>query len=185
MELEYSNYVEKLIQFWSENIRDNCYKINTISQLDVKEYVFLLKEAEKGNLLGWLNSKDSYLAYIVLIFFISKMIYVKKKYYKNDQKAILFMEMGLENYINNLNTYELMTILTPYIYSEDLKQLSYAKELINSKVNVIDNKIKIYLFRIDSRIKILTKFNRYPERNQDLNRISTEDEIDYLDILDI
>ena len=101
------------------------------------------------------------------------------------KSLILFMEMGLENYINNLNTYELMTILTPYIYSEDLKQLSYAKELINSKVNVIDNKIKIYLFRIDSRIKILTKFNRYPERNQDLNRISTEDEIDYLDILDI
>ena len=184
MELEYSNYIPKLLKFWENNIKNNSYKINILNNSKGKEFMFLLKEAEKGTLLNWLNTKDSYLAYIILFYFISKMNYTKKNFYSNDHKSILFMEMGLENYIDILNLEELITILSPYIHSEDINKLIFARDIINSKVDLIDNKIKILYFRLDSMITILKKFGRYPERNKILNRLSTEAEIDYLDTLE-
>ena len=184
MELEYSKYIPKLIDFWKNNIRDNCHKINITNEKLGSEFIFLLKESEKGNLLCWLNSKESYLAYIILTFYISRMNYKKKNLYKNDYKSILFLEMGMENYIDKLDLEELITILSPYMYSEDINHLFLVKNIIVSRSRVNDNKIKILLFRLDNLISVLKKYGRFPERNNDLNRLSTEDEIDYLDILD-
>ena len=92
--------------------------------------------------------------------------------------------MGMENYIDKLDLEELITILSPYMYSEDINHLFLVKDIIVSRLRVNDNKIKILLFRLDNLISVLKKYGRFPERNNDLNRLSTEDEIDYLDILD-
>ena len=184
METEYSNYVPQLINFWKHEIKDHIYKLKPIINKNAEPFLFLLKEAENGNLLDWLNTKDSFLAYIILMFYVSKMVYVKRKYYKNDLKVTLFMEMGIENYKSIMNQDEILTVCSPYLYSENYVNVEHAKNIIINVLDTRNNKIKICLYRIEKILNILKKFNRFPERNKYLNRESTEDEIDYLDTLD-
>ena len=120
--------------------------------------------------------------------YISKNIYNGRKYNKNDYKVILFMEMGFENYINNSNVFELITILSPYMYSENITYLNNASNILNntikSNINISMNDLNIVkkcLFKLKKNIDTIKKFNRLPEMNYILERVSTEEEIDYLD----
>ena len=59
----------------------------------------LLKEAEHGKGFGWLVSKDSYVAYIILMDQFSRHIYRGKgDAFKNDNGVMIFVELGWDIY---------------------------------------------------------------------------------------
>jgi uncharacterized protein (DUF924 family) len=81
----------------------------------------LLKEAEKGKGYGWLVSKDSYVAYIILMDQFSRHIYRgTSDSFKNDNGVLIFCELGFELYRDQLNGYEFMFAFMPYMHTESL-----------------------------------------------------------------
>ena len=190
METYHVETINHILSVWNDYIKPNLSNINIKIDInyDISCFIDILKEAENGNLLNWLDTKNGFIAYIVLMLYISKNIYNGRKYNKNDYKVILFMEMGFENYINNSNVFELITILSPYMYSENITYLNNASNILNntikSNINISMNDLNIVkkcLFKLKKNIDTIKKFNRLPEMNYILERVSTEEEIDYLD----
>lgn len=188
MEYESSLYINSIRKLWNNYYKNNIHKNIINIDINLDYYKNILSEAEKGNLLHWLNDSESYFSYIVLMFFISKNIYKDEKYFINDYKTQLFIEMGIENYKNVFNIHEIITILsTSYAYSENINYQKYALKILseccqNNNYTIEEiNLVKHCKYKINKNIKILEKFKRFPERNYLLGRISTEDEIDYLD----
>lgn len=81
----------------------------------------LLKEAEKGKGYGWLVSKDSYVAYIILMDQFSRHIYRGTgDSFKNDNGVMIFVELGWELYKEELKGYEFMFAFMPYMHTENM-----------------------------------------------------------------
>lgn len=82
----------------------------------------LLKEAEKGKGYGWLVSKDSFVAYIILMDQFSRHIYRGKgDAFKNDKGVLIFTELGFDLYKDELKGYEIMFAFMPYMHTESFK----------------------------------------------------------------
>ena len=80
----------------------------------------LLKEAEKGKGYGWLVSKESYVAYIILMDQFSRHIYRGKgEAFKNDNGCMIFVELGWNIYSKQLKGYEFMFAFMPYMHTEN------------------------------------------------------------------
>jgi uncharacterized protein (DUF924 family) len=81
----------------------------------------LLKEAEKGKGYGWIVSKESYVAYIILMDQFSRHIYRGKgEAFKNDNGCMIFVELGWNIYSKQLKGYEFMFAFMPYMHTEHI-----------------------------------------------------------------
>lgn len=81
----------------------------------------LLKEAEEGKGFGWIHTKDSYVAYIILLDQFSRHIYRGSgDSFKNDNGVMIFVELGWEMYKEQLKGYEFMFALMPFMHTENL-----------------------------------------------------------------
>ena len=80
----------------------------------------LLKEAERGKGFGWLVSKESYIAYIILMDQFSRHIYRGSgDAFKNDNGCMIFVELGWNIYSKQLKGYEFMFAFMPYMHTEN------------------------------------------------------------------
>lgn len=147
----------------------------------------LLKEAEKGNLLHWLATKDGYIAHTILIDQLSRYFYRNtEREFRNSYRCILFIEMGYDLYIGKLSLLEKIAIFIPYLHIEDLDYQKNTSQLLKifiekEQQSVDKNILKVLQYNLLSRIRILEAFGRFPKRNYILGRLSTEEEIDYID----
>jgi uncharacterized protein (DUF924 family) len=78
-----------------------------------------------------------------------------------------------------MNESERLFALLPLIHSEDILDHDKAYELMKKYLKKHPELEKIKNFWID-HTNVIKKFNRYPHRNKVLNRISSEDEIEFL-----
>ena len=181
--------VKEILNFWFDKNPDynkwfNCTKYDNYITKNFKK---ILKEAEQGNLLDWLNDSKSYIAMILLLDQMSRRIYRGSgKAYMNDKKALLFTEMGLDIHLYKLNVFEKIFTLMPYQHSEDIEDHKFGiqllENLINNEPNLYNkNILKRSLFHTKKRFKVIEYFGRFPKRNISLERESTEEEIDYID----
>jgi len=122
----------------------------------------LLKEAEQGKGFGWLNTKDSYVAYIILLDQFSRHIYRGNgDSFKNDNGCMIFTELGFELYREQLKGYEFMFAFMPYMHTEnglyqqkgegyfvDQKKLYGPLSLANSKRLIADEEHPSYASRM-------------------------------------
>jgi uncharacterized protein (DUF924 family) len=189
-----NKYIDLIINYWfSSNTLDYDKWFLNSDKYDaeiIANFKDVLKEAEKGNLLEWLETKKGYIAHIILMGQLSRHIYRNTPMeYKNDYKTMLFMEMIYDRYIDSLSAIEKMFILMPYQYSENIdiqkKGCNILRKLIKNEVDLYQrNILKKALFYQKSAYDIIYKFGRFPKRNYILGRLSTEEEIDYMDSLD-
>ena len=187
----YDGYIDKILDYWFGNGKlnfDKWFKKGHIFDAEIKEkFSKILKEAEKGNLLEWLGTKKGYIAHIILMDQFSRHIYRgTPDAYKNDYKTLLFMEMALETYLDRLSAVEKMFVLMPYQHIEKLeyqiKGCEILTNLVKNEKNLKEkNILKTALFHQKGHYETLKKFGRFPKRNYILNRLSSEDEIDYMD----
>ena len=92
----------------------------------------LLKEAEKGNGFGWLTSKDSFVAYIILTDQFSRHIYRGSgDAFKNDVSTMIFTKLGFDLYRHQLIGYEFMFAFMPYMHSESIKYQKKGEKIFN------------------------------------------------------
>ena len=81
----------------------------------------LLKEAEQGKGFGWLHTKESYVAYIILLDQFSRHIYRGSgDSFKNDIGVMIFTDLGFELYREQLKGYEFMFAFMPYMHTENM-----------------------------------------------------------------
>ena len=92
----------------------------------------LLKEAEHGKGFGWLHTKDSYVAYIILLDQFSRHIYRGKgDSFKNDNGCMIFTELGWEIYKEQLRGYEFMFAFMPYMHTESREYSKKGRTIFN------------------------------------------------------
>lgn len=192
MESEYDNYVDIILKYWFSGNKNADFKkwFKSGEKYDIEirdKFSGVLKEAEKGNLLHWLGNSRSFLAHIILLDQFSRHIYRGTHHaYKNDSRILLFMEMAVDRYIDDYNASEKMFILLPYQHSEKLveqkKGLNMLNDLINKEEDMTQkNILKTALHHQKGHLNVIKKFGRFPKRNYLLGRLSTVEEIDYMD----
>ena len=165
-----SNLINNLIDFWFNN-----------ENIDSEDYKEILKDAENGIYLEWLNSHKGFLAHIILLYCISKMVNNEtKQHFINLQKIQMFIHMGLNIYgLTEFSVEEIDLIFTPFHYLEDKDEY---KELIDTlKKQNTNNKLDDIIDEHEATYNVLLKFGRLPHLNEIQRRESTEDEIDFLD----
>lgn len=167
----------------------------------------LLKEAEQGKGFGWLHTKDSYVAYIILLDQFSRHIYRGSgDSFKNDNGCMIFVEMGWKMYREQLKGYEFMFVFMPYMHTEIYEYSRIGKQnyegcksnceskvrqlqsnITETSVDDLRNlQIEMKMFK-DMQIHVLGHFQtlmqygRFPKRNEALGRKSTEQEIFYME----
>ena len=92
----------------------------------------LLKEAEEGRGFGWLISKDSFVAYIILTDQFSRHIYRGSgDAFKNDVSTMIFTKLGFDLYRHQLVGYEFMFAFMPYMHTESLKYQKKGEKIFN------------------------------------------------------
>ena len=225
---------QEILDYWftkdGTGDMDKWFMKSSEYDAEIKEkFGDLLKEAESGKGFGWLVSKDSFVAYIILMDQFSRHIYRgTANAYKNDVATILFTHAGFELYLDELKGYELMFAFMPYMHSEKNIARSwegtawyrimqtYGKEKEkwngneeekgdetengNEKVENGNEKengdeteegnqetskewdiVKQMEPHVMGHRNTLERFDRFPKRNKVLGRISTSEEIKYMD----
>ena len=100
----------------------------------------LLKEAEQGKGFGWLHTKDSYVAYIILLDQFSRHIYRGSgDSFKNDTGVMIFTELGFELYKNQLKGYEFMFAFMPYMHTENMGYQTKGMNYFNRHIALYKN----------------------------------------------
>ena len=99
----------------------------------------LLKEAENGGGFGWLTSKESFVAYIILTDQFSRHIYRGSgDAFKNDISTMIFTKLGFELYRHQLVGYEFMFAFMPYVHTESLKYQKKGEKIFNKHRELYD-----------------------------------------------
>jgi len=164
----------------------------------------LLKEAEQGKGYGWLVSKDSYVAYIILMDQFSRHIYRGKgEAFKNDDGCMIFVELGWNIYSKQLKGYEFMFAFMPYMHTEHIgyqkkgalwfgihKRLYDTTDTPHTERPLTDEDKEWEMLKkmephmVGHRQTILM-FGRFPKRNKALGRQTTIQEEQYLNREDV
>ena len=100
----------------------------------------LLKEAEQGKGFNWIHTKDSYVAYIILLDQFSRHIYRGSgDSFKNDTGVMIFTELGFELYKNQLKGYEFMFAFMPYMHTENMEYQTKGMNYFNRHIALYKN----------------------------------------------
>ena len=172
---------------------------------EIKEkFGSLLKLAEEGKGMGWLVSKESFVAYIILLDQFSRHIYRgSKDSYKNDFASLLFVKQGFQIYGPELEGYEFMFAFMPYMHTENLElQLEgkaifdryykatqdivydHNSNLTNEEQEKLKQEWKMFQEmkpHAEGHLECIQTFGRFPKRNKVLGRESTEEEKEYME----
>ena len=200
------NKADEILEYWFPKNNEANYdkwfmKSQNYDEEIKKKFKKILDESEKGKGFEWLMNKNSFVAHIILMDQFSRHIYRNNgDSFKNDKGVLIFTELGIDIYMNDLQGYELMFAFMPYMHTElityQVKGLKiYEKmvgiqkyKLMNPNLNqksieYLNNNIKILNDMknyIDLHHDVIKRFGRFPKRNHLLNRESTPEELDYI-----
>ena len=91
----------------------------------------------------------------------------------------LILVMCANNFLDDMNENERLFALLPLIHSENISDHEKAYELMEKYLKNHSELEKIKKFWLDHTAPI-KKFGRYPHRNKVLNRVSSKNEIEFL-----
>ena len=129
--------VDEILKYWFKDDGsadfDKWFMNSKAYDNEIKEkFGELLKEAEKGNGFGWLTSKESFVAYIILTDQFSRHIYRGSgDAFKNDISTMIFTKLGFDLYRHQLVGYEFMFAFMPYVHTESLKYQKKGEKIFN------------------------------------------------------
>lgn len=104
---------QDVLSFWFPNTEFQDFWFSDIADHDIKiKFGDLLNRAEKGELDSWLESRDSTLAYIILLDQFSRNIYRDGDFRKNDKNAFM---ASMEIITSNKYTYPINQRIFVYL----------------------------------------------------------------------
>jgi uncharacterized protein (DUF924 family) len=171
------NY-EDVLSFWFDDIEPSQWWVKDVKfdNFITDKFLPLHEQANNCELFEWRKSAKGRLAEIIVLDQFSRNIFRDTpKSFASDQLALALSQEAISlGKHHDLNPIERSFIYMPYMHSESLKIHDIAVELYKS--NGIESNLE---FEVKHR-NIIKKFGRYPHRNIILNRISTDEEIEFL-----
>lgn len=168
----------QVLKFWFEELKPNEWwgKNERLDHLINERFLHLHHQAIKGELWSWRTNPAGSLAEIIIIDQFSRHIYRNKpKSFLYDGMALVLAQNALaKKFDEQLSTIQKSFLYLPYMHSESMQIHEEAVRLYQLP-GLEDN----YDFELKHKA-IIDRFGRYPHRNKILGRISTPEEIEFL-----
>ena len=168
----------EIIKFWFEEVDSDLWwqKDLVFDALIINRFSDVHLQACAGQLYTWRDTTEGRLAEIIVLDQFSRnMFRDKKEAFSQDGLALILVQelinLGLDKVLNQTQR---SVAYLPFMHSESLVIHKVAEQLykklgINSSID----------FELKHK-RIIERFGRYPHRNKILGRVSTKDEIDFL-----
>jgi uncharacterized protein (DUF924 family) len=175
--------INSILDFWFiETSAEQKFQKNLNFDKVIKDkFLNDYEMASQKKLDDWQNSGKGCLALIILLDQFSRNLFRESgKAFEQDEKARSVLFKIIENiFLEKMNDNERLFALLPLIHSENILDHDKAYELMDKYLKNHSELEKIKKFWIDHTTAI-KKFGRYPHRNEVLNRVSSDDEIEFL-----
>jgi len=170
---------EAIIEFWFNEITPKQWFIKDLSfdQMIQDRFSEVHKAAIAGELFSWRDSVEGCLAEIIVLDQFSRNMYRgQPEAFASDTIALVLAQQAVELGIDKELPPEKRSFLyMPYMHSES--QLIHEQAIIVFDQPGLEDNL-----RFEYRHKeIIDRYGRYPHRNEILGRISTTDELDFLE----
>ena len=175
--------IKKILDFWFvETTDEKKFKKDLKFDQVIKDKFWNDYElAIQNKLDDWQNAARGCLALIILLDQFSRNIFRKsKKAFAQDEKSkSVLLKMIENNFLDKMNETERLFALLPLIHSENISDHEKAYVLMEKYLKKHSEIEKIKKFWLDHTAAI-KRFGRYPHRNKVLHRVSSSDEIKFL-----
>jgi len=169
---------QAVLDFWFEEINQSQWwvKDDDFDQLIIDRFSALHKSAMAGELFEWRKTPQGRLAEIIVLDQFSRNMFRETpESFASDPLALGLAQEAVSLKVDvSLTPVERSFLYMPYMHSESLLIHNEAVNLYRN--NGIESN---YEFEIKHQ-NIIQKFGRYPHRNNILNRVSTAEELAFL-----
>ena len=172
-----------ILDFWfKETPAEKRFKKDEKFDQIIKEK--FLKDYEKAcfnEYDDWQDNPMSCLALVILFDQFSRNMFRNdKKAFAQDKKTRLIVNDAVySGYLETMNVNQRFFMLLPLIHSEEISDHDMAYYLLSKYLREHEGYNQIKKFWRD-HTKVITRFYRYPHRNEILGRESTDEEIEFL-----
>ena len=167
----------EILRCWFEEIDENQWRIfdPSFDALLEKRFLEVLKKASAGELFFWRKTARGRLAEIIVLDQLSRNIYrnTPLAFAQDPMALVLAQEAVSAGLMSELNEEECSFLLMPYMHSES--------RAIHVQAEILFKQYAPSRYEPELRHKaVIDRFGRYPHRNKILDRVSTEEEIEFL-----
>ena len=178
-----SKKAQQILDFWfKETPAEKWFKKDdTFDQIIKDRFLKDYELASQNEYDDWQDQPMSALALVILFDQFSRnMFRDNKKAFDQDHKTRLIVNDAVyAGYLEAMNESQRFFMILPLIHSEEITDHDMAYYLLNKYLREHEEYVKIKKFWQDHS-KVIRQFHRYPHRNNDLGRESTEEEIAFL-----
>ena len=175
--------INKILNFWFvETSAEQKFKKDLqFDQIIKAKFLNDYELASQNKLDDWQGTDRGCLALIILLDQFSRNLFRESgKAFEQDEKArSILIKIIANNFLDAMNENEILFALLPLIHSENISDHEKAYELMDKYLKKHSEIEKIKKFWLDHTAAI-KRFGRYPHRNRALNRVSSDDEIEFL-----
>ena len=175
--------IKKILDFWFiETSDEKKFKKDLKFDQVIKDR--FLKDYElaiQNKLDDWQDTARGSLALIILLDQFSRNLFRGSgKAFEQDEKSkSVLLKIIANDFLDEMNENERLFSLLPLIHSENILDHEKAYELMDKYLKNHSGIEKIKKFWLNHTTAI-KKFGRYPHRNKILNRVCSDDEIQFL-----
>lgn len=173
-----NNDFQKVIHFWFEEIDQSFWfkKSPHFDELIRRRFSHLHQAASFGELNSWRECAHGRLAEIILLDQFSRNMYRDTpNAFAYDTMALTLAQEAIRSKSDQaLSKSEKLFIYMPFMHSESKRIHQQAVEIFKNYGNAENLKFEL------AHKEIIDRFGRYPHRNKILGRISTAEELEFL-----
>ena len=175
--------IKKILYFWFVETPDEkkFHKDFKFDQVIKGRFLNDYELASQNKLDDWQDTDRGCLALIILLDQFSRNLFRESgKAFEQDEKSrSVLLKIIAKNFLDKMNESERLFALLPLIHSENISDHEKAYKLMEKYLKNHSQLEKIKKFWLDHTAAI-KKFGRYPHRNKVLNRVSSKNEIEFL-----
>ena len=192
-----ANKQQKILDFWFDDIDNHPDRIEARNKLwwshdpDTDEYVkksfhMDVIAARNSGYQSWHKMPEGNLALIILLDQFSRHIYRgQSNAFAGDSEALAIAQQGIiAGFDKELSFFERVFYYLPFEHSEDLKKQKMSVALYTRLCDEAAPEHKTfaenYLEYAQAHYDIIERFDRFPHRNEILDRDSSEEEMAFL-----
>jgi len=175
--------INKILDFWFvETSAEQKFKKDLkFDQVIKDKFLDDYELASQNKLDDWQGTGRGCLALIILLDQFSRNLFREngKAFEQDDKSKSVLLKIIENNFLDNMNESERLFALLPLIHSEDISDHEKAYVLMEKYLKNHSELEKVKFFWLD-HTTVIKRFGRYPHRNKVLNRVSSDDEVDFL-----
>jgi len=175
--------IKNILYFWFVETSDEkkFQKDFKFDQVIKGRFLNDYKLASQNKLDNWQDTDRGCLALIILLDQFSRNLFREsRKAFDQDEKSrSVLLKIIANKFLDKMNESERLFALLPLIHSESISDHEKAYELMEKYLKNHSDLEKIKKSWLD-HTAVIKRFGRYPHRNKVLNRVSSKNEIEFL-----